>query len=618
MPDGMLDKLANVYAMLTKDAQRSDAQVRERGGASARQRQPAIRRDRGCAARRRRARTPSPPVAVARRENARPNERRRQDALRLQLQSHDAARRRGARPRARAAGGADQSTRCCASASSRSLRQARRATSLVACTQEQRLLGDVAEEGGTRAGDPLRQHPRDGRLVGRGRPWRRRRSRRCSRWRRCPTPTRCRASRYQSDGQLLDHRSARRRAVLGRGAAASGCAVTVLATGRTSRRARLPAERAYPVYTGTLDRARRLARRVRRRVDAGESDRSRPVHALQRVPARVPRAGDRRELPDRPRPLQGPPRLRRRVRRRPGDRLRARGHHALRDASTSCSTCTTSRVVRAAPAAAGLFPPGRRRARAGQGRHRARHAHRRIREAEVLQLQGVAVRAQPLAQEGCTQCIDVCSALAIRPDGDRIAVEPHLCVGCGACTTVCPSGALTYAYPAVPDLAVRIKTLLGDVRARRRPRRVPAAARRGRPRRDRARRARRGAGTAGARDPARDSSHRVRRPRRLARVAGVGRLAGRRAGDRPRSAAVSRCARVPDARSPTPSRNALGYQGEHFRAGRRRCARRRLRNGRRRSGPRVAATFAATPEKRTTAGARDRASRRARADAASR
>jgi len=33
-------------------------------------------------------------------------------------------------------------------------------------------------------------------------------------------------------------------------------------------------------------------------------------------------------------------------------------------------------------------------------------------------------------------------------------------VGCGACTTVCPSGALTYAYPSVVDLAARIKTLI--------------------------------------------------------------------------------------------------------------------------------------------------------------
>ena len=63
-------------------------------------------------------------------------------------------------------------------------------------------------------------------------------------------------------------------------------------------------------------------------------------------------------------------------------------------------------------------------------------------------------------QPGCTQCIDVCSAAAIRSDGDRVFVEPHLCVGCGACTTVCPSGALTYAYPSVPDQGARVKTLL--------------------------------------------------------------------------------------------------------------------------------------------------------------
>jgi ferredoxin len=61
---------------------------------------------------------------------------------------------------------------------------------------------------------------------------------------------------------------------------------------------------------------------------------------------------------------------------------------------------------------------------------------------------------------GCTQCIDVCSTLAIRADGDHIAVEPHLCMGCGACTTVCPSGALTYAYPSATDVGTRIRTLL--------------------------------------------------------------------------------------------------------------------------------------------------------------
>lgn len=61
---------------------------------------------------------------------------------------------------------------------------------------------------------------------------------------------------------------------------------------------------------------------------------------------------------------------------------------------------------------------------------------------------------------GCTQCIDVCSTSAISPKGDHIEVTPELCMGCGACTTVCPSGALTYVYPRVSDLGARMKTLL--------------------------------------------------------------------------------------------------------------------------------------------------------------
>ncbi|MEO8485726.1 MAG: 4Fe-4S dicluster domain-containing protein [Betaproteobacteria bacterium] len=61
---------------------------------------------------------------------------------------------------------------------------------------------------------------------------------------------------------------------------------------------------------------------------------------------------------------------------------------------------------------------------------------------------------------GCTACIDVCSTAAIRPDGDGVKVEPHLCMGCGACATVCPSGAMTFQYPAMTDQGARVRTLL--------------------------------------------------------------------------------------------------------------------------------------------------------------
>jgi len=63
-------------------------------------------------------------------------------------------------------------------------------------------------------------------------------------------------------------------------------------------------------------------------------------------------------------------------------------------------------------------------------------------------------------KSGCNQCIDICSTAAIVADGDHVKVEPHLCMGCGACATVCPSGAMTYAYPNVPDLGARMRMVL--------------------------------------------------------------------------------------------------------------------------------------------------------------
>jgi len=70
---------------------------------------------------------------------------------------------------------------------------------------------------------------------------------------------------------------------------------------------------------------------------------------------------------------------------------------------------------------------------------------------------------------GCTACIDICSTEAIRSqwhDGKgRIEVAPNLCMGCGACTTVCPTGAISYAYPGPEVLGSRIRTLLSAYRS---------------------------------------------------------------------------------------------------------------------------------------------------------
>jgi ferredoxin len=68
--------------------------------------------------------------------------------------------------------------------------------------------------------------------------------------------------------------------------------------------------------------------------------------------------------------------------------------------------------------------------------------------------------------EGCRRCLDVCPADAIESVEGAIQINSNLCQGAGACSTTCPTGALTYRQPRRSDtlevLRDRITTSLGS------------------------------------------------------------------------------------------------------------------------------------------------------------
>ncbi len=67
--------------------------------------------------------------------------------------------------------------------------------------------------------------------------------------------------------------------------------------------------------------------------------------------------------------------------------------------------------------------------------------------------------------KGCNRCIDTCALSAIVPDGDGIMLDRAVCAGCGACDTVCPTGAVSFAYPSRLDLVERARRLIQTFRA---------------------------------------------------------------------------------------------------------------------------------------------------------
>lgn len=68
-------------------------------------------------------------------------------------------------------------------------------------------------------------------------------------------------------------------------------------------------------------------------------------------------------------------------------------------------------------------------------------------------------------KDGCSNCIDACSTKAIKSAGEKIEVNPHLCLGCGACTTVCPTGAIQFALSPATVQGRSIKAALKAFRA---------------------------------------------------------------------------------------------------------------------------------------------------------
>lgn len=65
---------------------------------------------------------------------------------------------------------------------------------------------------------------------------------------------------------------------------------------------------------------------------------------------------------------------------------------------------------------------------------------------------------------GCTKCLDACPTASITPLGDYVNIDAYTCSGHGACSAVCPTGAITYALPAGRGVFERLRVLLATYR----------------------------------------------------------------------------------------------------------------------------------------------------------
>lgn len=66
---------------------------------------------------------------------------------------------------------------------------------------------------------------------------------------------------------------------------------------------------------------------------------------------------------------------------------------------------------------------------------------------------------------GCTRCLDLCPAGAIKPAGNHVSIDPHICAGCGQCAAACPTGAVAYGVPPADALVAKLRSGLMAYRA---------------------------------------------------------------------------------------------------------------------------------------------------------
>jgi len=64
---------------------------------------------------------------------------------------------------------------------------------------------------------------------------------------------------------------------------------------------------------------------------------------------------------------------------------------------------------------------------------------------------------------GCSRCLDACPAQSIQSMGDGVEADPHLCQGAGACTAVCPTGAIRYGIPEPEQTLALLRERLAQV-----------------------------------------------------------------------------------------------------------------------------------------------------------